>query len=65
MIPADLNLKEIKSLFIRLNMTNTSLNPQEIRNAKFDGLFIKNAIRIADSFFGKSTRFFLQQILEE
>ncbi|PSV98274.1 DUF262 domain-containing protein [Photobacterium iliopiscarium] len=32
--------EEIAKLFLRLNRTSTTLNPQELRNAEFNGLFL-------------------------
>ena len=46
-IHKDVSRENIVSLFLRLNSTNKSLNPQELRNAEYDGLFLKNAIDIA------------------
>lgn len=47
-IPSDIQKDEITALFKRLNETDKSLNPQEIRNAEFDGLFLKASEEIAD-----------------
>lgn len=50
----DVKRPDIVNLFLRLNSTDKSLNPQELRNAEYDGLFIKNAIEIAEfDFWGK------------
>ncbi|MER5112095.1 DUF262 domain-containing protein [Serratia marcescens] len=38
-----IDLEAIKKLFLRLNRTNITLNPQELRNAEFNGEFIKLA----------------------
>jgi hypothetical protein len=38
----------IVKLFLGLNSTDKSLNPQELRNAEFDGLFLKTAEEIAE-----------------
>jgi hypothetical protein len=38
-----ITIDDIKNLFLRLNRTNTTLNPQELRNAEFNGEFIKLA----------------------
>lgn len=46
-INQDLSLDEIKKMFLRLNRTNSSLNPQELRNAEFNGQFIKLADEIS------------------
>lgn len=42
------NKDDIKKIFLRLNLTDKSLNPQELRNAEYDGLFLQNAISIAN-----------------
>jgi len=47
-ILGDVKKTDIVNLFLRLNYTDKSLNPQELRNAEYDGLFIKNAIEIAN-----------------
>lgn len=47
-IPSSVAAEQIVSIFMRLNETDKSLNPQELRNAEFNGLFIKNAERITD-----------------
>lgn len=39
---------EIKRMFLRLNSTNMTLNPQELRRARFDGAFLNNAEAIAN-----------------
>ncbi|PQJ37281.1 hypothetical protein BTO00_23655 [Vibrio campbellii] len=46
-IAQDLGIDEIKKMFLRLNKTNSSLNPQELRNAEFNGKFIKLADEIS------------------
>ncbi|MGE7848186.1 DUF262 domain-containing protein [Bacillus cereus] len=38
---------DIRQLFLRLNATDKSLNPQELRNATFDGKFLETADRIS------------------
>lgn len=43
--------EEIVEMFLRLNSTNMSLNPQELRNAEFDGLFLKLAAIISENKF--------------
>lgn len=40
---------EIVEMFLRLNKTNTTLNPQELRNAEFEGQFIKLSQEISDN----------------
>jgi hypothetical protein len=42
-IEESLSKEKIVELFLRLNRTNVTLNPQELRNAEFSGLFIKLA----------------------
>ncbi|PST96514.1 hypothetical protein C9I87_02915 [Photobacterium iliopiscarium] len=46
-INESLSKEEIAKLFLRLNRTSTTLNPQELRNAEFNGLFLKLAAEIA------------------
>ena len=49
---------EIVKMFLRLNSTSISLNPQELRNAEFNGLFIQLASELADlEFWGKHNMF--------
>ena len=47
-IPPDVTKDEIKAIFRRLNESDKSLNPQELRHAEFSGKVIKFAERIAD-----------------
>lgn len=54
----DMSRKEIVKTFLRLNSTNTSLNPQELRNAEFNGEFIKLAEKIAELDFWENYRIF-------
>ncbi|RFS94245.1 DUF262 domain-containing protein [Serratia marcescens] len=42
-----IDIDAITKLFLRLNRTNTTLNPQELRNAEFNGEFIKLADEIS------------------
>lgn len=42
------NREDIVSMFLRLNSTTTTLNPQELRNAAFDGLFLKLSSELSD-----------------
>lgn len=49
----DVSREDIIQLFLRLNSTDKSLNPQELRNAEYDGLFLKNAIEISKMEFWK------------
>jgi hypothetical protein len=48
MVPSSVKREEIVEIFLRLNETDKSLNPQELRNAEFNGLFIKNVAKISD-----------------
>ena len=50
-LKCDVNVDEIKTLFLRLNYTNKSLNPQELRNAKYDGKFLKLALKLSENEF--------------
>ncbi len=50
--------EQISNLFLRLNRTNTSLNPQELRNAKFNGKFIELADNISLNPFWKDFNIF-------
>ncbi|RGF49892.1 MULTISPECIES: DUF262 domain-containing protein [unclassified Eubacterium (in: firmicutes)] len=54
----DVKREDIVNLFLRLNSTDKSLNPQELRNAEYDGLFIKNAMEIARFDFWQKYRVF-------
>ena len=47
-IPSSLSKDEIKKVFLRLNETDKSLNPQEKRNAEFSGLFAVTAEKLAE-----------------
>ena len=44
----DITIDDIKNLFLRLNRTNITLNPQELRNAEFNGEFIKLASSLSE-----------------
>ena len=57
-IPEDVCKEEIVTMFLRLNSTDKSLNPQELRNAEFNGEFLDNAIRIANLEFWKKNKIF-------
>lgn len=57
-INRDVELAEIKTMFLRLNITNKALNPQELRNAQFNGKFIRLAIDISEwDFWNKNNIF--------
>lgn len=51
-IPSDVSSDEISDIFTRLNETDKSLNPQELRNAAFNGEFIRASENVTglDSF---------------
>lgn len=57
-IDSSVSLDEIKTLFLRLNITNKVLNPQELRNAKYSGEFVNLAIQLADLSFWKKYNIF-------
>lgn len=48
-IPSYISQEEIRLIFARLNETDRSLNPQELRNATLNGKFLEFAEKIADS----------------
>ena len=50
-IPKSVTKEEIRAVFKRLNETDRSLNPQELRNAVFNGEFITAAEEIANDHF--------------
>lgn len=52
-INTEIERKYIVELFLRLNATDKTLNPQELRNAEFNGEFIKQAEEISDLDFWK------------
>ncbi|RKI30547.1 DUF262 domain-containing protein [bacterium 1xD8-6] len=47
MIKDEVSRDNIVKLFLRLNSTDKSLNPQELRNAEFEGMFLETAQEIA------------------
>ena len=57
-IPHSVTEVEVRRIFQRLNETDRSLNPQELRHAEFNGKFITNAERIADLKIWKDWKFF-------
>ena len=57
-IDSDVSIDEIKTIFLRLNITNKVLNPQELRNARYNGEFIKLALELADIPFWKKHNIF-------
>ncbi|KIC31173.1 DUF262 domain-containing protein [Leisingera sp. ANG-M6] len=48
-IPTWVTKDEIRLIFARLNETDRSLNPQELRNATLNGKFLKASVEVADS----------------
>ena len=54
---------DVVTMFLRLNSTNMTLNPQELRNAEFEGLFIKAAAEISENAFWESHSIFNVQDL--
>ena len=48
----------IVEMFLRLNSTNMTLNPQELRNAKFDGEFIELCAELAENEFWEENKLF-------
>lgn len=48
----------IIKLFLKLNSTEFTLNPQELRNAQFDGLFLNLVEKLADQPFWKKNSIF-------
>ncbi len=50
-IAENLSKENIVTLFLRLNRTNATLNPQELRNAEFSGQFIKLADELSKESF--------------
>lgn len=57
-LPQSICRDEIVKMFLRLNSTNKSLNPQELRNAEFNGEFIDNAQKIAELDFWENNKIF-------
>ena len=49
LIPPHVTKDEIRLIFARLNETDRSLNPQELRNATLNGEFLTASVEIADS----------------
>jgi hypothetical protein len=60
-IGSDLNENEIRAIFTRLNSNSLPLNPQELRNATYDGEFLKLAEEIADFDFWNKYQLFSNQ----
>lgn len=59
-IPNEISHEKIRVIFRRLNETDRSLNPQELRHAEFNGEFIKAAKKIADLKFWQKWQIFRQ-----
>lgn len=57
-LPQSVSRDEIVKMFLRLNSTDKSLNPQELRNAEFNGEFIDNAQKLAELDFWKKHKIF-------
>lgn len=49
LIPPHVTKDEIRLIFARLNETDRSLNPQELRNATLNGEFLTASVSVADS----------------
>jgi hypothetical protein len=57
-INEEVSYEDIVKMFLRLNSTDKALNPQELRHAEFDGLFLKTATEVADfPFWGENNIF--------
>lgn len=50
--------EKIVHMFLRLNTNNMSLNPQELRNAEFEGEFVELAAQLADLPFWENNKLF-------
>ncbi|MNW49638.1 hypothetical protein D3C74_270650 [compost metagenome] len=59
-IKKELPRQDIVTMFLRLNSTNLSLNPQELRNAEFDGKFLKLAEELSNNEFWDKFNIFTQ-----
>lgn len=57
-MPQDVSREEIVKMFLRLNSTDKSLNPQELRNAEFNGEFLDNAQKISKLDFWEKHKIF-------
>jgi hypothetical protein len=60
-IPNNVDDQSVRTIFRRLNETDKSLNPQEFRNADFQGEFIKAAEIIADDAHWREWNVFKEQ----
>lgn len=57
-LPQEVSREEIVKMFLRLNSTDKSLNPQELRNAEFNGWFLNNAQKISKLDFWRKNKIF-------
>jgi len=57
-IPPEVTFEQIKAIFRRLNESDKSLNPQELRHAEFSGKVIRLAEELADLPFWKDWEIF-------
>jgi uncharacterized protein with ParB-like and HNH nuclease domain len=57
-VDSNIKREEIVNMFLRLNSVNMTLNPQELRNAKFEGKFIQLAEEIANHEFWETYHIF-------
>jgi len=57
-IPSSVDEEQVRSIFRRLNETDKSLNPQELRNAEFNGEFISAAEEVSNMEFWRKWRVF-------
>jgi hypothetical protein len=57
-VDSNIKREEIVNMFLRLNSVNMNLNPQELRNAKFEGKFIQLAEEIANHEFWETYHIF-------
>mgnify|MGYP004641636305 CR=1 FL=1 len=57
-IPSEVSSEEIVRMFLRLNSTDKALNPQELRNAEFNGEFLNTAKEIAGLSFWTDNKVF-------
>lgn len=57
-VNSDVERDSIVSMFLRLNSNNMTLNPQELRNAEFEGEFITVSSHLADLDFWESNKIF-------
>jgi uncharacterized protein with ParB-like and HNH nuclease domain len=57
-LPSATTEREIRRIFARLNETDKSLNPQELRHAKLQGSFLQASEDVADLPFWRQVKFF-------